>query len=281
MQKSEMWLDYKVDSGSCQRFIFDVDNNQKDFKVSFDLSIDNSGLDIEFLFCTYEDSKKLFKWMNNKTKYKYDSQGQAVKDEDGYPITVPVPRPQIKEFFNVRSNILDKTINLTSGSYTLLFDNTYSAIRGKNLWLHIVETWDEENPKEDLPIMQHLLDEMPSDVATCVTDANDCYMAGHYNQCSVMLRKTIDTAIRIKFLQSELTQDHLFDSAGNEIGLSLKIKLLKKKKLVTQKRSSDIEQIKWFGDIGAHGTMRIAEQDIKDNIEPKTRSFLAGLNLKA
>lgn len=281
MQKSEMWLDYKVDSGSYRHFIFRVGDNQEDFKVYFDLSVEGSGLDIEFVLCTYEDGEKLIKWMKNKTRYQYDTQEQVVKDKQRYPIIVPVPRPQIKEFFNVRTNMLDRTSRLTSGNYTLLFDNTYSAITGKNLWLHIVETWDEESLREDLPIMQHLLDKMPSDVATCITDANNCYIAGHYNQCSVMLRKSIDIAIKIKFLQSGLTQDQLLDKAGNEIGLSLKIKLLKKRKLVTQKSSSDIEQVKWFGDIGAHGTMRIAEQDIRDNIEPKIRSFLVGLNLKA
>ena len=281
MQKSEMWLDYKVDSGSYQRFIFRVGDNQEDFKVYFNSKVSGNSLDIGFLFCTYKDGEKLIKWMKNKTRYQYDSQRQVVKDKEGYPIIVEVPRPQIKEFFNVRTNILSRTINLTPGNYTLLFDNTYSIATGKNVGLHIVETWDEENHKEDLPIMQHLLDKMPSDVATCITDANNCYIAGHYNQCSVMLRKSIDIAIKIKFLQSGLTQDQMLDKAGNEIGLSLKIKLLKKRKLVTQKSSSDIEQIKWFGDIGAHGTMRIAEQDIRDNIEPKIRSFLVGLNLKA
>lgn len=276
-----MWLDYKVDSGSYQRFMFHVDGNQEDFKIHFDVSVTGNGLDIVFLLSTYEDSEKLIKWMNNRVTYKYNVQGQLIKDKQGYPIATTVPRPQIGEYFNIRTNILNRMITLSPGTYALLFDNTYSAITGKKLWLHIVETWDEEHPGQDLPIMQHLLEEMPSDVATCITDANDCYMAGHYNQCSIMLRKTVDLAIKIKLLQSGLKTSQMLDKAGNEIGLSSKIKLLKKKKLVTQKSSSDLEQVKWFGDIGAHGTMRVAEQDIRDNIDPKIRSFLVGLNLKA
>lgn len=281
MQKNEMWLDYKVDSGSYQRFMFHVDGNQEDFKIHFDVSVTGNGLDIVFLLSTYEDSEKLIKWMNNRVTYKYNVQGQLIKDKQGCPIATTVPRPQIGEYFNIRTNILNRMITLSPGTYALLFDNTYSAITGKKLWLHIVETWDEEHPGQDLPIMQHLLEEMPSDVATCITDANDCYMAGHYNQCSIMLRKTVDLAIKIKLLQSGLKTSQMLDKAGNEIGLSSKIKLLKKKKLVTQKSSSDLEQVKWFGDIGAHGTMRVAEQDIRDNIDPKIRSFLVGLNLKA
>ena len=94
-----------------------------------------------------------------------------------------------------------------------------------------------------------------------------------------MLRKGIELAVRIKILQSGLSSQ-LLDDAGNEIGLSAKIKLLKTKKLLTQKNVSDIGRIKWFGDVGAHGTMKIEEQDIRDNVGPKVRSFLAALNLK-
>lgn len=281
MQKNEIWLDYKIDSGSSQRFMFHVNENQDDFKIFFDSKVNGNGLDIRFILCTYEDCQKLIKWMNNRTKYQYDSQGQVIKDKEGYPITVAVPKPQIQEFFNVRTNILNRTINLSSGMYTLLFDNTYSSIRGKNLFLHIIEAWDEENPGKDLSMIQHLLDEVPSDVVVCLEDANDCYVAGHYNQCSVMLRKGIDLAIKIKLLQSGFKSNQLLDKSGNEIGLASKIKLLKTKKLITQKSASDIEQVKWFGDIGAHGTMRVTEQDISDNIDPKIRSFLVGLNLKA
>lgn len=52
-----------------------------------------------------------------------------------------------------------------------------------------------------------------------------------------------------------------------------------KKKLITQRSASNIEQVKWFGDIGAHGTMRMTKQDTRDNIDPKIRIFLVGLKL--
>ena len=278
MQKSEMWLVHKIDSGSFQQFIFKVNDNQNGFKIFFKSTVDGNGLDIKFTLCTYEDCQKLLKWMENKTKLKYDSQGQIVRDNGGYPISVAVPRPKIREFFGVKTNILNRPISLPSGTYVLLFDNSYSFVTGKNLFTHIIETWNEENVR-DFPGLQHLLKKMPSDVAACIKDANDSYVAGHYNQCSVMLRKGIELAVKTKLLQSGLTSQ-LQDNAGNEIVLSSKIKLLKTKKLLTQKNVSDIERIKWFGDMGAHGTMKIEEQDIRDNIGPKVRSFLAALNLK-
>ena len=278
MQKSEMWLVHKINSGSFQQFIFKVNDNQKGFKIFFKSAVDGNGLDIKFTLCTYEDCQKLLKWMENKTKFKYDSQGQIVKDTGGYPISVAVPRPKIREFFDVKTNILNRPISLPSDTYVLLFDNSHSFVTGKNLFTHIIETWNEENVR-DFPGLQHLLKIVPSDVATCIKDANDSYVAGHYDQCSVMLRKGIELAVKTKLLQSGLTSQ-LQDNAGNEIVLASKIKLLKTKKLVTQKNVSDIERIKWFGDMGAHGTMKIEEQDIRDNTGPKVRSFLAALNLK-
>ena len=281
MQKNEIWMDYKIDSGAYRRFIFNVNENQEGFKIFFDSTVQGNGLDLRFVLCTHGDGEKLIKWMNNRRKYQYDSKGQMMTNKQGYPVIVAVPPPQIEKFFDVRTNILKRTVNVPLGNYTLFFDNTYSTMTGKNLWLHIVETWDEEHSGEDLPIMQHLLEEMHPDVTMCINDANDCYVAGHYNQCSVMLRKAVDLAIKIKLLQSGMNTEQLLDKTGNEIGLSSKIKILKKKKLVTQKNSSGIEHVKWFGNIGAHGTMRVVEQDIRDNIDPKIRSFLVELNLKS
>ena len=215
--------------------------------------------------------------MKNKTKYKQDSNGQVVNDKNGIPVMITIPKPQIQTIFKVRTNILNRTVNLSSGTYALLLDNTYSTVTGKNLNLHVVETWDKENIKKDLPIVQSFLDEMPSDIATCITDANNCYVAGHYNQCTVMLRKGIELALRTKLLQAGLPLEQLFDKTGNELRLSSMIKLLQRKKLLTAKNSSDIERIKWFGDAGAHKTMKVTEQDIKENIEPKIRSLFTYL----
>lgn len=192
---------------------------------------------------------------------------------------VDVPKPEIQAIFEVKTNILNRTVDLSSGTYALLLDNTYSIVRDKNLRFHIIETWNEKDVKEDLPIVQ-LLDGLPTDVITCVKDANDSYVAGHYNQCSVMLRKGIELATKTKLLQSGVAPEELLDQAGNEGGLSFNIKLLKNKKLFSSKNSSDIERIKWFGNVGAHGTMRITEQDIRDNVEPKIRNLFAGLDLK-
>ena len=275
-----MWWDCKVDSQSFRSFKFRVSESKAEFKIHFDVNVSGNGLDIRFVLCTHEDLQKLTKWMKNKTRYKRDSDGRIVRDEAGLPVTVAVPEPKIGTVFDVKTNILNRTAALLPGKYALLLDNTHSMMTGKNLDLHVVETWNEENAKKDLPVTQYL-DGLPSDVAACMNDANDCYVAGHYNQCAVMLRKGIELATKIKLLQSGMSPEQLFDSAGNEMGLSSKIKLLKTRKLLTSKNSSDMEHIKWFGDVGAHGTMRVAEQDIKDSIEPKMRSLFEGLDLMA
>lgn len=274
-----MWWECKIDSGKFKFFKFRVQKNKTEFKIHFDVNVSDKGLDIRFLLCTYEDYQKITQWMNNKVKQKLNSKGQLVYDKDKLPVMVDIPKPEIQAIFEFKTSILNITVDLSSGTYALLLDNTYSMVTGKNLSFHIMETWNEKDVKEDLPIVQ-LLDGLPTDVITCVKDANDCYVAGHYNQCSIILRKGIELATKIKLLQSGVASEELLDQAGNEGGLSFNIKLLKDKKLLSSKNSSDMERIKWFGNVGAHGTMRITEQDIRDNIEPKTRNLFTELDLK-
>ncbi|MDE2591121.1 MAG: DUF4145 domain-containing protein, partial [Patescibacteria group bacterium] len=201
-----------------------------------------------------------------------------VKDEKGNPVINYIPEPPTNKIINRRTNILEKTLSLEEGVYVLVFDNRFSKINSKNTWLNIREIWGTFTPPVNLPIVEQLANDVPYDVAICITDANDCYTSGHYNQCSVMLRKTLEVSIKIKLQQSKIDTDEMIDKMGNELSLSKKIKLLRKHKLITQRSESDIEQIKWFGDIGAHSTMRVTMEDIK-NVEPKIRSFLVGLSL--
>ena len=280
MQVNEIWTEYRVNANCYQRFMLDVKEEQKGFKINIDAKISETDKNIIFHFAPYSDSQTLIKWMNQKWTYQKDSNNQVVKNKQGYPVHVAIPRPQITEMINVKTNILEKTVQLSPGSYTLMFDNTYSAINAKHVWLHIVETWDDEVLSQNLSIIEHMIEDLPDDVSTCINDANNCFTSGHYNQCSVMLRKAIEVAIKIKIQQSGRDAEEILDKSGNEISLSGKIKVLRKHKLITPRTASDLDQIKWFGDVGAHGTMRVALNDIKDNLEPKIRGFLVGLNLK-
>ena len=281
MQRNEIWTEYKVDANTHQRFMFNVDEKQRGFKITIDAKISETDKNIIFHLASYEESQKLIQWMHQRFTYQTDSNGQIMKNQAGYPIQVIIPRPLIKEIINLKTNMLEKTISLSPGSYTLMFDNSYSTVNAKHVWLHVIQTWDEDTPSEDLPIIEHMKDDLPNDVVTCLIDANNCFTSGHYNQCSVMLRKAIETAIKIKLQQSGVDIDKLLDKSGNELNLNGKMKLLRRNNLITQRHASDFEKVKWFGDIGAHGVMKIMPQDIKDNVEPKVRSFLVGLNLKA
>ena len=281
MQKNEIWTDYKVGANNYHRFIFNVDENKKGFKIKIDSQILETDKNIIYHFSSYGDSQQLTEWMSNRYTYKRDSAGNVVKDKDGYSIQIAIPRHQINDIIHLKTNMLDKTLSLSPGTYALMFDNTYSAVNAKNVKLHVIETWDEDIPSAKLSLIEHMLKDLPDDVGRCILDANDCFTAGHYNQCSVMIRKAIEIGSKIKLQQSDVDKNEMFDIGGNEIGLTGKIKLLRKYNLITQRSASDLDSVKWFGDIAAHGTMNITEQDIRDNVEPKTRSFLVGLNLKA
>lgn len=278
--KNEMWWDCKVDSKSFRSFKFHVSERKAEFMIHFDVNVSGDGLDIRFILYTYANFQKITEWMKNKTQQKLDSNGNVVYNKDGFPVIIDVPKPEIDPVFEVKTNILNRTVPLLPGKYGLLFDNTHSVVTGKNLDVHIVETWGKENTRKDLPIKQHL-DGLPSNVVACINDANDCYVEGHYNQCAVMLRKGIEQAIKTKISQSDIPHAQLLDVSKNEMGLSSMITTLKENKLITSRNASNVNNIKWFGNEGAHGTMRVAEQDIKDNVEPKIRSFFEDFDLEA
>lgn len=260
--------------------MFSVNEKQRGFKIAINAKISETDKNIIFHLASYADSQKLIKWMYQRLTYKTDTNGQIMKNEQGYPIQVVIPRPLINDIINLKTNILEKTVSLPPGTYALMFDNTYSAINSKSVSLYVIETWDEDVPANDLSIMEHVVEDLPDDVATCVIDANDCFTSGHYNQCSVMLRKAIEIAIKIKLQQRGVDAAGLLDKSGNELNLSGRIKLLKEHSLITQRTVSDIEKVKWFGDVGAHGTMKVTMVDIRDIVEPKVRSFLGALKLK-
>ena len=236
---------------------------------------------MRYYLMTLSDYKKWTHWLANQTRLKKDEKGQTMKDEQGIPLYESVPEPETTTYFDVRSSMLKEEVNLSAETYTLVIDNSYSRTTDKSFYLDVTEQWNVKTPPSDLPIIAQLYGEVPDEVSLCLQKANECYTNGHFEQSSVMLRKAVEFAIRIKLLQAGLTDKDLYDSEGNEFSLSKRIALLRKQNLITGRTSKDLDMMKWFGDTAAHGQMKIVEEDIRENIEPKVRSFLVGLNLKA
>lgn len=198
------------------------------------------------------------------------------------PASQPAPqKPHLKTIFSLRTNYIEKSLPLGAGNYVLIFDNTYSNWNDKTTELILTQKWNLETPTRDLPIVNQEVIELPEEVACILAKANECYLCGHSEQSSVMFRKAVDFAIRLKLLQSNLNEDELFDPQGNELGLSAKISLLRSHNLITQKTAQNLDDIKWFGDLAAHSKTRLVSEDVKDRIEPKVRAFLTGLALKS
>jgi len=280
VQQYEHWAELNVGAKTRDTWMFHVGENQLDFKITIKSNVSSRGHDLNYYLCSYEDYQIYSEWKKNPYEYKRDSSGNIAKTNDGISITRLRPFPKIHLFLNLLTNQIEKTLSLNPGTYVIIFDNTHSTWTSKSIWLHVIESWDHDTLSSNLPLIEQLVDELPPDVTTCIIDANDCYKVGHYNQCSIMLRKAIEIACKIKLLQSKTKPSQLVDNDGYEISLSKKIKLLQKKNLITQRNLKDLEHVKWFGDQSAHGSMQIALDDIKDTIEPRIRSFLVGLNLK-
>ena len=281
MGQMESWIDQVVRAGRVAYFAFKVDKSQRGFKISFDGRVEEEGKDLHFMLMTFDDYRKWSHWISHSTVIRHDSKGKVVRDANGYPVYDDVPEPTTTKYANDRTNRFKETFVLDAETYALVFNNRYSQVTDKTLWLGVSEKWEAEEPTKALPIVEQLKREVPEEVLNCLTKASESYGYHHYEQSSVMFRKAIDFAIKIKLLQSGVGESELMDSDGNELSLSRKLSLLREKNLITRRTSKDLDQVKWFGDIGAHGQMKIAESDIRENVEPKVRSFLVGLNLKA
>ena len=280
MGRLEFWINQVVRAGRVADFAFRVDKAQRSFKITFDGRVEEEGKDLHFMLMTFGDYRKWSHWVTHSTVVRNDSSGNVVRNANGYPVYDDVPEPGTMKLANDRTNHFKEAFVLDPETYALVFNNRYSQMTDKTLSLGVSEEWEVEEPAVALPILDQLRSEIPDEVLNCLVKANDCYGSGHYEQSSVMFRKAVDFAIRIKLLQSGAGEKDLIDSEGNELSLSRKLAKLRENSLITQRTSKDLDQIKWFGDMGAHGQMKIAQSDIRDNIEPKVRSFLVGLNLK-
>lgn len=251
-------------------FYFHV-HMKKDYELKVYLKVQEVGLDINAMVVSTEDYTKWNGWINKMGAWRADP--KLLKG--------PAPaKPQIYGHFSGRTGFLEKTFQMNASDCALILDNTYSQVNDKTIVLILTERWNTKTPQKDLPSIDEKVLTVPDEIREILQHANDCYVSGHYGQSTVMFRKAVESAIRLKLLQEGSREDELFDSQGNEIRLSKKIALLRSKKLVTQKTAESIEDIKWFGDMGAHSRTRIILEDISDRIEPRVRAFLTGLSLR-
>jgi hypothetical protein len=244
-------------------------DTKKDYSIEVNLRVLEVGWDLitmlvrESEFTTWRD------WWNKFVAWK------------STPASQPAPqKPQLKTLFSLRTNYIEKSLALGAGNYVLIFDNTYSTWNDKTTELVLTQKWNLETPMKDLPIVTKEVIELPEEVSYFLAKANECYLSGHSEQSSVMFRKAVDFAIKLKLLQSGLNEKELFDQQGNELGLSAKIALLRSHDLLTPKTAQNLDEVKWFGDLGAHSKTRLVTEDVRDRIEPKVRAFLTGLALK-
>jgi Domain of unknown function (DUF4145) len=244
-------------------------DTKKDYSIEVKVRVIEVGMDLITMLVSDNNYELWKNWWNSLVAWRGSGQRGTAPQ-----------KPQLETLFSLRTNYVDRSFALGTGNFVLIFDNTYSTLTDKTTELLLTQKWNLETPIKNLPIMNKEVIELPDEVSYALAKANECYLSGHYEQSSVMFRKAIDFAIRLKLLQSGLNEKELFDEQGNELSLSAKIKLLRSHDLLTQKAAQNLDDIKWFGDLGAHSKTRLVIDDVRDRVEPKVRTFLTGLALK-
>lgn len=265
-----IWDLIHVANRSIDATLFQTTSNEKISKVVITANVQEQGYDIRYLLLRKIEYEQVAEWWR-VTNINANRPGLL------RGMNLP-PQPTINPIFARRTNIMEKDFELpTNETFALVYDNSYSSLNPKTIQVKI-EIHPYLGDTKNLPLVNELKDKIPNEIYEELEDANACYTSGHFKQATVMLRKALDTAIMIKARQSGV-QEKFYDAHGNEKTLSEKIKILLTEKLVTSRLASDIQTVKWYGDHGAHGKMKIIDADVSE-IERKLRNFLSNLNLK-
>lgn len=264
MESSEIIGRQIIPNQSYSTLKFDTRSKFDDFTIEYTIEVHGNQLDLNVILLKIEEYRKWTDWFENG----FETVGV---------IRSRTKRPQLNIIHERRGNILEASKQVGKGVFVLILDNSYSEYTRKLVHWQIVTKWNTELQLKNLPIMNRNALPLPSEIHEILSKANDCYIAGHFEQSSVMFRKAIEFAIRLKLLQSENAAS-LFDRNGNESKLSQKIKLLRENNLISQTTANHLADIKWYGDLAAHTLMKFVAEDI-ENLERRVRAFLIGLQL--
>lgn len=116
-------------------------------------------------------------------------------------------------------------------------------------------------PIEDY-IPSHVCEKLPQLVKRIIDEAYGCYVHGFYAASSIMLRKSLEAAIFIR-LQMSGVENKLFDGDGNPFELKKRIEIARQEHFIPSSYCSDLRNVKWFGDAGAHSfKITLVRQDL-------------------
>lgn len=262
----------KVLSFNLEAVSFQTNSEQQgSTEVSIYAEVEERGLDIRFLLLKQNEYESLWNWW--RTLHPSQTGIQDIATNRPKP-----PQPVFYPIFDRTTNILENTFTLSNNTiFALCLDNTYSKLTSKTISVRLIMR-PAKSPKRSLQITNVIT--FPNDLYEDLINANDCFVSGHFRQSAIMLRKALESSLRLKLLQSGSEITLLEDKNGNELSLSKKITILQNMRLITNRDAEDINIVKWFGDSGAHGKLSITENDIYEILEPKLRKFLLNLNLK-
>ena len=142
VQKTEHRVEIDLGSSKWSAFMFQPSESQPNYQIMIESSVSGDGMDIIYKILSYSDYELYRDWKKNPTTPKTDDEGNVVKDFNGYPILIQKSVPNIKPFFEMKTNQIEKTFEFEPGVYALIFDNTYSVINSKDISLHTIESWD-------------------------------------------------------------------------------------------------------------------------------------------
>jgi len=111
-------------------------------------------------------------------------------------------------------------------------------------------------------VRDDFLEKFPTEVGESYREAIANYNHGQERSCSVMMRRTLEVAIAIRFKKAGL--ENLIRGKN----LPKRIELAKQEHFISSSIANRLNQLKWIGDLGAHDyKVKIVKEDLEKGLQ--------------
>lgn len=111
-------------------------------------------------------------------------------------------------------------------------------------------------------VRDDFLEKLPAEVGDSYLEAIANYNHGQDRSCSVMMRRTLEVAIAIRFKKVGL--ENLIRGKN----LPKRIELAKQEHFISSSIANRLNQLKWIGDLGAHDyKVQIVKEDLEKGLQ--------------
>ncbi len=135
-----------------------------------------------------------------------------------------------------------------------------------------------EVKKNQIP--QDLIDALPTNIGNILNEVNGCMAHGFLAAGAILLRKSLESALILKFVQEKAQKD-ITDTNGEYMELPAIVSIAKQKHYINSTLSRKIDKVKLLGDTAAHSYRIVIRAEDIEPIRDIVRLAVEDLSLES